>query len=111
MDLNDIENWIVVKGLCLCFRCNQHVVSERRAGGGDAKQRLERGVARAAAVEAEDELVKVGLEVPAAQAMVDAQRPDLDVRKDPVAPGQNNVGGHLADDMGIMAHAGSAGIS
>ena len=70
---------------CLCFRCNQHVVSERAADRGDAKQRSEHSVARAAAVE--DELVEVRLAVAAAQAMIDAQRPDLDVRKDPVAPG------------------------
>jgi hypothetical protein len=64
----------------------------------------------AAAVEAEDELVETGLEMLAAQAVVDTQDPDLEVGEDPVHPGQYDVGRHLADDMGIVADAGSAGI-
>ena len=43
--------------------------------GGDAKQGAEGGVPGAAAVEAEDELVEVGLEMLAAQAMIDAPNP------------------------------------
>ena len=78
--------------------------------GGDAEQGAEGGVAGAAAVEAEDELVEVGLEMPAAQAVIDAQSPDLEVGEDPVHPGQHDMGGHLADDMGIVTDAGSAGI-
>src|SRR5260370_8016234 len=64
----------------------------------------------AAAVEAEDELVEVGLKMPAAQAVVDAQGPDLEVGEDAVHPGQDDVGGHFADDMGIVFDAGSAGV-
>src|SRR5260370_7470921 len=65
----------------------------------------------APAVEAEDEFIKVGLEVLAAQPMVDAQGPDLEVGEDPVNPRQDDVSGHLADDMGIVGDAGGAGIS
>jgi hypothetical protein len=41
--------------------------------GGDAEQGAEGGVACAATIEAEDEFIKVGLEMPAAQAVIDAQ--------------------------------------
>jgi hypothetical protein len=41
--------------------------------GGDAEQRAEGGVSSTAAVEAEDELIEVGLKVLAAQAMIDAE--------------------------------------
>src|SRR3984893_9397408 len=78
--------------------------------GGDTEQGAEGGVAGSAAVEAKDELVEVGLEMLAAQAVIDAQSPDLEVGEDPVHPGQHDMGGHLADDMGIVADAGSAGI-
>jgi hypothetical protein len=43
--------------------------------------------------------------------MIDAQGPDLEVRKDPVDPGQDDVSGHLADDMEIVDQAGCARIS
>ncbi len=44
---------------------------------GDAEQRAERGVASAASVETEGEFVEVGLQMPAAQAVVDAQGPEV----------------------------------
>ena len=78
--------------------------------GGDAEQGAEGGMPGAAAVEAEDELVEIGLEMLAAQAVIDAQGPDLEVGEDAVHPGQDDMGGHLADDMGIVVDAGSAGI-
>ena len=53
-------------------------------GGGDAEEGSERGVPGAATVEAEDELVEIGLKVFAAQAVVDAQGPDLEVGENPV---------------------------
>ena len=65
----------------------------------------------APAVEAKDEFIEVGLEVFAAQPMIDAQGPDLEVGKDPVGPRQDDVRGHLADDMGIVGDAGGSGIS
>ena len=50
--------------------------------GGDAEQRAKCGVPGTAALEAEDELVEIGLQMLAAQAVVDTQRPDLEVRED-----------------------------
>ncbi len=79
--------------------------------GGDAKQGSECGVPGAPAVEAEDEFIEVGLEVLTAQPVIDAQGPDLEVGEDPVNPRKHDVGGHLADDMGIVGDAGGAGIS
>src|SRR5712671_5010646 len=63
------------------------------------------------AVEAEDEFIEVALEVLAAHPVVDAQGPDLEVGEDPVNPGQDDMGGHLADDVGIVGDAGGAGVS
>ncbi len=57
------------EGLCTSFRCDQHVVGGGFEGEADGEERSEGGVAGAAAVEAEDELVEVGLEVGAAQAV------------------------------------------
>src|SRR5271170_1292221 len=64
-----------------------------------------------AAVEAEDELVEIDLEVLAAQAVIDAQGPDLEIGEDAVRPGQDDMGGHFADDVGIVIDTGDAGIS
>src|SRR5215212_12201303 len=77
---------------------------------GDAKERAEGGVSCAAPVEAEDELVEVGLEVFAAQAMIDAERPALEVGEDAVGPGQHDMSGHAADDMRIVRDAGSTRV-
>ena len=68
-------------------------------------------MAGSAAVKAEDELVEVGLQMLASQAVIDAQGPDLEVGEDAVHPGQDDVGRHLADDVGIMMDAGGAGIT
>jgi len=46
----------------------------------------------------------------AAQPMIDAQGPDLEVGKNSVDPGKHNVSSHLTDDMGIMSYAGGTGI-
>jgi hypothetical protein len=46
----------------------------------------------------------------AAQAVVDTQRPDFEVREDAVHPGQDDVGGHPTNDVGVVFDAGSAGI-
>lgn len=45
------------RGLCLCFRYDQHLEGERWVAGGDAEQGAEGGMSGAAAVEAEDEFV------------------------------------------------------
>src|SRR6476646_11152448 len=77
---------------------------------GDAEERAEGGVSGAASVEAEDELVEVGLEVFATQAVIDAERPALEVGDDAVGPGQHDMGSHAADDMRIVRDAGSTGV-
>src|ERR1700758_1290663 len=64
-----------------------------------------------AAVEAKNELVEIDLEVLAAQAVIDAQGPDFEIEEDAVRPGQDDMGGHFADDMGIVIDAGGAEIS
>ncbi len=68
-------------------------------------------MAGAATVEAEDELVEVGLQVRAAQAVIDAQRPDFQVGEDAVNPGQDDVGGHWADDVRLVGEVRRAGIA
>src|SRR6478609_5970780 len=78
---------------------------------GDAEERAEGGVSSAAPIEAEDELVEVGLEVFATQAVIDAERPALEVGEDAVGPGQHDMGSHAADDMRIVVRdAGSTGV-
>src|SRR5690349_21493275 len=68
-------------------------------------------MAGAAAVEAEGELIEIGLKVLAAQAVIDAERPDLEVGEDAVHPRQDDMGRHLADHMGIMMDARDASIT
>src|SRR3954451_18937047 len=77
---------------------------------GDAEERAEGGMSGAAPVEAEDELVEVGVEGFAPQAVIDAERPALESGEDAVGPGQHDMGGHAADDMRIMRDAGSTGV-
>jgi hypothetical protein len=47
----------------------------------------------------------------AAQAVVDTQGSDFEIGEDAVRPGQDDMGGHVADDMGIVIEAGGAGVS
>src|SRR5690349_11412523 len=77
---------------------------------GDAEERAEGGVSSAASVEAEDELVEVGLEVLAAQTVIDAKRPVLKVGEDAVGPGQHDMGSHAADNMRIVRNPRGTGI-
>jgi len=62
------------------------------------------------AVEAEDELVEVGLQVFVAQPVVDAERPGLEVGEDAVHPGQDEVGGDGSDDMGLVVLGRQSGV-
>ena len=62
-------------------------------GGGDAEEGSECCVSGTPTVEAEDEFIEKGLEVLAAQPVIDAQGPDLEVGEDPVNPGQDDMGG------------------
>jgi hypothetical protein len=60
---------------------------------GDAEGRAEGGMSGAASVAAEDELVEIGVEVFAAQAVIDAECPALAIGEDAVGPGQHDRGG------------------
>src|SRR5712691_11379310 len=53
----------------------------------------------AAAVEAEDKLIEIGLKVLTPQAVIDAERPDLEVGEDTVHSRQEDLGRHLADHV------------
>ena len=68
------------------------------------------GMAVAASIEAEDELVEIGLEILAAQAVIDAEGPGLEVGEHAMDPGEHDVGGHRADDMRFMLDVPDAGI-
>ena len=67
-------------------------------------------MAGSASVEAEGEFVEVALEMLSSQSMIDAERPGLGVGEGAVAPGQNDMGGHGADDMGLVPDVGGAGV-
>src|SRR5262249_23517461 len=67
------------------------------------------GVPGTPAVETEDKFIEGRLEVLAAQPVIDAQGPDLEAGEDPVNPREYDVGGHLANDMGIVGDAGVSG--
>src|SRR5215213_4611764 len=79
-------------------------------GRGDAEERAKGGVSSAASVEAEDELVEIGLKVFSAQAVIDAERPALEIGEDAMGPGQHDMGGDAADDMRIVRDAGSTRV-
>ena len=68
--------------------------------GGNAEKGAEGGMASAAAVEAESKLVEIGLNVLAAQAVIDAERPDFEVGEDAVHPRQDDMGRHLPTRWG-----------
>ena len=74
---------------------------------GEAEERAEGGVAGFSSVEAKDELVEVGLQMFAAQPVVDAARPALEVGEDLVDPGEDEMSGGLAEDT---VWARSAGV-
>jgi len=51
------------------------------------------------------------VDVLGAQAVIDAERPGLQVGEDAVDPRQHDVRGHLADEVGIVGEAVRAGIA
>ena len=57
---------------------------------------FERGMPMKPAIIAEDELVKVRVDMLAAEAMIGAQAPSLHQRENPVNPRQHDMPGHLA---------------
>src|SRR4051794_11294324 len=77
---------------------------------GDVEERAEGGVSGTASVEAEDELVEVGLEVFAPQAVIDAERPALEIGEDAVGPGQHDMGGYTTHDRRIVLDAGGTEV-
>ena len=60
-----------------------------------------------ASIEAEDELVEIGLEMHGAQTVVDAERLGLEVGEDAMDPGQDDMGRHGADHVGLVGDLGS----
>ena len=68
-------------------------------------------MAEPAPVEAEGELVEVGLQVLASEAVVNAQRPGPEVGEDAINSGQDYMGGHVSDDVRIVCDAGRAGVA
>src|SRR5215204_4296178 len=70
---------------------DQHLVGGRLEADGEAEETLEGGGRRAAAIEAEHELVEVGLQVLLAQPVVDAEPPALRVGEHPMHPGRHEV--------------------
>src|ERR1700749_4571307 len=81
----------------LCGFADQYAVGGRSCAGADAEQGIEGGMACSAPIEAEPELVKVMLEVCFAQSVIHAQAPTLEVRKQPMDPGQRDVCRHRAE--------------
>jgi DDE domain len=99
------------RGLCTSFRCDQHLVGDGFEGEADTEQGSEGGVAGSTAIEAEGELVEIGLEMGAAEAVVDAQSPGLEVGEHAVHPGQDDMRGHRPDEVRLMVDARDAGIA
>ena len=76
----------------------------------NSKQGIEGGVTRFAPVEAEDKFIEVGLQMFAAQAVIDAKPPAFQVGKQPVDAGHDDVCRHRPDDVRIVAHMGHTGV-
>src|SRR3954452_7507313 len=77
----------------------------------EAEETAEGGLGRAAAIEAKDELVQVGLEVLLAQPVIDPQRPPLRVREHAVDPGQDRVGRGIADHPRVVLDVPEPGVA
>jgi hypothetical protein len=67
-------------------------------------------VAGSASVEAEYEFVEVAVETLPSQSVIDAERLGPGVGEGAVDPGQNDMRGHGADDMGLLPDVGRAGV-
>jgi hypothetical protein len=85
---------------------NQHVAGKRLVRRGDADEVPKCGIAVAAGVEAESELVEIGLEMLGVEAMVGAQGPCFELRKDTADP--QCV--HHMRDMAVVADGRSTTI-
>src|ERR1700693_6449049 len=76
----------------------------------ESEHRFERGMAVEAAIVAEDELVEIGIDMFAAQAVIRGKSPPLHQREDPVNPRQHDMPRHLADDTRVMPVVDQSGI-
>jgi len=101
----------LVKGLSPCLRSDQHLVGDGLDGDCDAEQGAESGLGRTTAVEAENELVEVGLEMGFSQSVIDTQCPGLEVGEDPMDPGQDDMSSHVADHMRLVSEARGARVA
>ena len=97
--------------LCTWFRFDQYAVGKGLCIGGEAEERAESIVAGFAAVEAKDEFIEIGLQMLAAQPVVDASRPSFEVGEDLVDPRQDEVSGGLPNDMDIVAIGGDRSVA
>ncbi len=90
--------------LCTWFRFDQDAAGVRFGAQSLQEQGQEGGVAISApGVEAKDELAETGLEALGAQPVAAAPRPALEVAEHGVDPGENLMGGPVADNMGLVA--------
>src|SRR3954447_23635487 len=89
---------------------DQDLVRGGLESDGEAEETLEGGGGRAPAIEAEHELVEVGLEVLPAQPVVDTEAPPLGVREHPVHPGQHQVGRRVADHLRLVLDVRERGV-
>ena len=78
--------------------------------GGEAQQGFERNMAVEASIVAKHEFVEIGVDVLAAEAVICAERPSLEQRESAMAPRQDDVTGHGADDTRIMPIGAQAWI-
>jgi len=98
-------------GLSLCCERHQRVVSERLVPGYGAEEGGKGGVSITAAVEAVNKLVEIGLQMPAAQTMIDAQGPYFEVGEDAVHPGRGLAGIARAGGTRIVLDGGAIGMA
>src|SRR5215212_8500407 len=90
---------------------DQHLVGGGLEGSGEAEQALEGGGWRTPSIETEDELVKVGLKMLLAQAVIDAQTPALGVGEHAMHPRQHEMGGHRSDHLGVVLDVLERGVT
>ena len=74
-----------------------------RALRGEAEDCFERNMPVKAPIVAKDEFVEIDVDMFAAQAMIRAQRPTLHQREGSMAPWQDDMRRHLADEARIVA--------
>jgi hypothetical protein len=97
---------VTQKGLCGCFRLDQHFVGGVSVGDGDAEQWAEDGASGFAAIEVRAwSEGGVGLQVFAAQAVVDAGRPAFEVGEEAIRPGGTGCAAMVATTCGWWRRA------